>query len=81
MKKILKRYSKLILFCRLTDNISATQRKLQYDTGVAMQYNAAHTGGTVQYWRQTQFQTLVNLSKWYIQILLVKNPHHSDSEN
>ena len=44
MKKILKRYSKLILFCRLTDNISATQRKLQYDTGVAMQYNAAHTG-------------------------------------
>ena len=41
MKKILKRYSKLILFCRLTDNISATQRKLQYDTGVAMQYNAA----------------------------------------
>ena len=32
------------IFYRLTDNISATQRKLQYDTGVAIQDNA------VQHW-------------------------------
>ena len=29
------------IYYRLTDNISATQRKLQYDTGVAIQDNAA----------------------------------------
>ena len=45
-EKILKCYPKPILFYRLTDmqtkdNISATQHKLRYDTGVAMQDNAA----------------------------------------
>ena len=39
--KIFKCYPKPILFYRLTDNISAKQHKLQYDTGVAMQDNAA----------------------------------------
>ena len=34
-----------------------------------MQHNS---GGTVQYWKRTQFQMLVNLPKWYIQIFLVK---------
>ena len=34
-----------------------------------MQHNS---GGTVQYWQRTQFQILVNLPKWYIQIFLVK---------
>ena len=34
-----------------------------------MQHNS---GGTVQYWQQTQFQILVNLRKQYIQIFLVK---------
>ena len=29
------------IFYRLTDNISVMQRKLQYDTGVAIQDNAA----------------------------------------
>ena len=39
-----------------------------------------NTGGAVQY-KQTQFETLGNLPKRCIQILLVKNRHHSDSEN
>ena len=30
-----------------------------------MQHN---NGGTVQYWQRIQFQILVNLLKWYIQI-------------
>ena len=34
-----------------------------------MQHNS---GGTVQYWQQTQFQILVNFPKWYIQTFLVK---------
>ena len=34
-----------------------------------MQHN---NGGTVQYWQRIQFQILVNLLKWYIQIFLVK---------
>ena len=34
-----------------------------------MQHNS---GGTVQYWQRIQFQVLVNLLKWYIQIFLVK---------
>ena len=46
MPKILKCYPKPILFYPLTntqnkDNIPATQRKLKYDTAVAMQDNAA----------------------------------------
>ena len=31
-----------------------------------------NTCGTVQYWRQTPFQILVNLPKWYAYIFLVK---------
>ena len=39
-----------------------------------MQDNAAQrTGGTVQYWWRTQFQALVKLLKWNIQIFLVIN--------
>ena len=34
-----------------------------------MQHNS---GGTVQYWQQTEFQILVNFPKWYMQIFLVK---------
>ena len=34
-----------------------------------MQHNS---GGTVQYWQQTQFQILVNFPKWYVQTFLVK---------
>ena len=41
MKKNLKMLPQNNIFHRLTDNISATQRKLQYDTGVAIQDNAA----------------------------------------
>ena len=38
-----------------------------------MQYDAAkHTGSTAQCWRRTQFQILVILLKWYIQIFLAK---------
>ena len=38
-----------------------------------MQYDAAkHTGSTAQCWRRTQFQILVKLLKWYIQIFLAK---------
>ena len=45
-EKIRKCYPKPILFYRLTntqtkDNMSVMQHKLQYDTGVAMQDNAA----------------------------------------
>ena len=41
MKKIIKCYPRPILFYHLIDNISVMQQKLQYDTGVAMQDNAA----------------------------------------
>ena len=30
------------------------------------------SGGTGQYWQPTQFQILLNLTKWYIQIFMVK---------
>ena len=43
-EKILQCSSKPILFYRLNNNISAMQHKLQHDTGVAMDNNAA------QYW-------------------------------
>ena len=43
-----------------------------YNTGVAMQHMQHSSGGTVQYWQRTQFQILVNLPKWYIQVFLVK---------
>ena len=47
-----------------------------------MQHN---NGGTVQYWQQIQFQILVNLLKWYIQIFLGedggRSSHHSDLKN
>ena len=66
-----KYHTKSILFHDFTntqteDNISATQYKLQYNTGVAIQDNAA------QYWLYSiilaakQTQILVNLPKWYI---------------
>ena len=82
-EKILKCYLKPILFYRLTDtltkdNISATQHKLQYDTGAAMQENVA------QHWWYRTILTANTISvtgKLVNQILLVKNPHHSDSEN
>ena len=38
---------------------------------------AHNTGRAVQYWRKTQLQTLVNLLKRCMEILLVENPHHS----
>ena len=34
-----------------------------------MKYNSV---STVQYWQQTKFHILVNLSKWYVQIFLMK---------
>ena len=38
-----------------------------------MQDNAPqHTGSTVQYWQQTQFQILVKLLNGYIQMFLLK---------
>ena len=60
-EKILKCYSKPMLFYRLTntqtkDNISATQHKLQYDTGVAIQDNAA------QHWWYSRVLTASTIS-------------------
>ena len=60
-EKILKCYLKPILFYRLTDtltkdNISATQHKLQYDTGAAMQENVAQ-----HWWYRTILTTLFQL--------------------
>ena len=48
------------IYYRLTDNISATQRKLQYDTGVAIQDNAAQ-----RWWYNTILvvSTISNTSK------------------
>ena len=49
------------------------RRNTSYNTGAAVQHNAQlNSGGTVQYWHRTQFQKLVNLPKWYIQIFLMK---------
>ena len=43
-----------------------------------------NSGGTIHYWQQTQFQILVNLPKWYIQIFLGedsgRSTHHSHLE-
>ena len=47
-EKNLKMLPQNNIFYRLTDNISATQRKLQYDTGVAIQDNAVQ-----QWWLNT----------------------------
>ena len=43
-----------------------------YNNGVAAKIMQHNSGGTVQYWQRIQFQILVNLLKWYIQIFLVK---------
>ena len=63
------------------------RRNTSYNTTLVlwckiMQHNS---GGTVQYWQQTQFQILVNLPKWYIQIFFGeeggRSSHHSDLKN
>ena len=55
------------------------QYTTSYNTILVLQCNKMqhNTGGTVQYGWQIQFQTLVDLPKWYFKILLVSNPHHS----
>ena len=65
-EKVLKVLDKINIFYRFTGtrtkgNISAMQH---------WRCNAKYN--TAQYWRQTQFQNLINLSKWYIQVFLVK---------
>ena len=43
-----------------------------------------NSSGTVQYWQRIQFQILVNLPKWYIQIFdedSDRSSHHYDLEN
>ena len=63
MKKFLKYGSKLILFYSVTDtrtkyNSSATQPRLQYKTGVAMQDNAA------QHWWYSNTGVEHNFKYW-----------------
>ena len=48
-EKNLKFYLKLVLFCRLIDNISATQHKLQYYLVLQCKIMQHNTGGTVRY--------------------------------
>ena len=54
------------------DNISLTDKS--YNTTLVLQCKIMqpNSDGTVQYWQWTQFQILVNLPKWYIQVFLVK---------
>ena len=59
-EKILKCYpGKPILFYCLTNNISVTQQKSQFNTGVATQDNTGQHYWFSSTWWQTQFQTLV----------------------
>ena len=80
MKKFLyeKYYRKSILDTQTKERISETQLPME-DNSVQ------HTGWYNTIHVQTQFQILVKLLKWYIQIFFGenggRNPHHSDSEN
>ena len=57
---------------QIKDNISSTQHKLNTTLVLQCKMMQHNSGGTVKYWPRTQFQILLNLPKWYIQIFLVK---------
>ena len=85
-KEILNCNPKSLLFYHFTGtrtkcNISATQHKLQYHTGVEMEDNV-----TQHWWYSTILtrNTISNtdkLAKMVYATFLVNNPHHSVSEN
>ena len=90
VKEILKCYPKPILLLRFTHtqtkgNISSTEHKLQYNTGVAKQDNVAQ-----QWWYSTTLAstTISNTGKFAKMVHPDffgddggRNPHHSDFEN
>ena len=67
-----------------TKDIFQGHNKIYNTAGVAMQDKQQNSGGTVQHWQRTQFQILLNLPKWYIQIFFNeeggRNPPHSESK-
>lgn len=61
--------------------------KRSYNTTPVLQCKIIknNTGNTLKNWWPTQFQIVINLQKWYIQIFFGedgdRNPHHSNSQN
>lgn len=59
--------------------------KRSYNTTPVLQCKIIknNTGNTLKNWWPTQFQIVINLQKWYIQIFFGedgdRNPHHSNS--
>ena len=73
--KVLPKIDIVLLFLSTRKLKAVFQRgNWNYNTILVLQCKIMQhsTGGTIQYWRRTQFQILVKLLKWYTQTFLVK---------